>query len=136
MGSNPIFRSDRLGTRLVLIIGGGPPGGRTNVCGGSIPSPSAFVSLVEAVPKDFIESSIRDLLAFIHRVSESLNSRKLPLRIVQPYAVGPGQKRLQPRSSTPKSRHLATPTHKDALVVSEKTTLLGSWVCSGILPSL
>jgi hypothetical protein len=51
MGSNPIFRSDRLGTQLVLIIGGGPPGGRTNVCGGSIPSPSAFMSLVEAAPK-------------------------------------------------------------------------------------
>jgi hypothetical protein len=34
-----------------LIIGGGPPGGRTNVCGGSIPSPSALMFLVESAPR-------------------------------------------------------------------------------------
>jgi hypothetical protein len=52
----------------------------------------------------------------IQRIAESYNSRKLPLRIVQPYAVGSGQNGLKPRSSTPKSRHLDTPSYKTLAV--------------------
>jgi hypothetical protein len=37
----------------------------------------------------------------IHPPSESFNSRKLPLRIVQPYAFWAGQCARSPRSSTP-----------------------------------
>jgi hypothetical protein len=50
-----------------------------------------------------------------HPIAESLNSRKPPLRIVQPYALGPGLCALLPRSSTPTSRHLDTPPHKNSL---------------------
>jgi hypothetical protein len=43
------------------------------------------------------------LVYFIHPPSESGNSRKLPLRIVQPYALGPGLSTFLPRSSTPEA---------------------------------
>ena len=39
-------------------------------------------------------------VASIHPIAESTNSRKLPLRIVQPYALGPGLSALSPRSHT------------------------------------
>ncbi len=37
----------------------------------------------------------------IHRTADTLNSRKLPLKIVQPYALGSGLCALLPRSNTP-----------------------------------
>ena len=36
----------------------------------------------------------------IHRTAENLNSRKLTLKIVQPYTLGPGRKGTLPRSRT------------------------------------
>ena len=58
----------------------------------------------------------------IHRASESYNSRKLTLRIEQPYALAPGLWAILPQSNTPTSRHLDTPSHKNSLAVSESSS--------------
>ncbi len=52
------------------------------------------------------------LVASIHRNAESFNSRKLTLRIVQPYALGPGLWTVMPRSTTPGAGTLIHPRIK------------------------
>ena len=69
-----------------------------------------------------IEQINTNPLALIHPIADNPNSRKLTLRIVHPYALGPELWTVMPRSTTPTSRHLDTPPHKNSLAVSEKTS--------------
>ena len=59
-------------------------------------------------------------LALIHPIADNNNSRKLTLKIVQPYTLGPGRKGPFAPVAYLRSRHLDTPPHKNSLAVSEK----------------
>ncbi len=54
----------------------------------------------------------RGRVASIHRAAESVNSRKLTLRIVQPYALEPELWTVLPRSNTPGAGTLIHPRIK------------------------
>jgi hypothetical protein len=69
-------------------------------------------------------------MSLIHRIAESFNSRKLPLRIVQPYALGPELGALSPRSGT---LGAGTLIHQRIKIRSRfpRRPLIGSWVNRG-----
>ena len=75
----------------------------------------------------------------MHQIAESKSSRKLPLSIVQPYALGPGLSAVLGRPGILEAGTLIHPRIKIRSRVSEKTSthsLLSACVSSGSpLPS-